>query len=224
MPDILSTILSAAATVSNQDLHDEEAKVGIAPIAENGQPLSYMSLALQHWPSQITDTEGSTYSNKTIPGGNRPIYQWIAGGERQISFSAIFSRDKRSTLSIADYGEFNVDIAAAIAWLRALKAPDYKQGSDYPDSPPVMYLIVPNHWLSQTEENEDNLLVKMDQCDVTYRKAFPGGTPRLAEVQLTFTETVQNPVTGVKWYGISQMIGGDPRTGNTLYKYWQNKK
>lgn len=51
------------------------------------------AIAFQYWPETIQDSRGSEWSPKTIPGGSHPIYQWTNGGERRISFTAMFTTD-----------------------------------------------------------------------------------------------------------------------------------
>lgn len=48
----------------------------------------------QYFPDTISDSRGVNYSAKTIPGLSHPLYQWISGGPREISFSAFFTRDR----------------------------------------------------------------------------------------------------------------------------------
>jgi len=44
----------------------------------------------QFWPSQISDRYEVNYATKMIPGGSHPIYQWVGGNGRTISFDATF--------------------------------------------------------------------------------------------------------------------------------------
>lgn len=51
------------------------------------------AIAFQYWPETIQDSRASEWSPRNIPGGSHPIYQWTHGGERRISFTAMFSTD-----------------------------------------------------------------------------------------------------------------------------------
>ncbi len=57
--------------------------------AENGAP----EIAFQYWPESLTDSRESTWNPRYIPGGSHPIYQWTHGGERRLSFTAVFTTD-----------------------------------------------------------------------------------------------------------------------------------
>jgi len=51
------------------------------------------AIAFQYWPETIQDSRASEWSPKKIAGGSHPIYQWSSGGERRLSFTAMFSTD-----------------------------------------------------------------------------------------------------------------------------------
>lgn len=211
MADVTSVALGILSSVEAKKLDRKYARIWLCPVDENGQPKDLFGMAFQHWPDQIQDSEGTNYSSKVIPGGNRPLYQWVSGGERQISFTAVFTRDQMEAFAASEAGRHNVDIISAVNWLRSMKAPTYEDGALYPTPPPIMYLVVPNHGLGQRSEGQDYLLVIMTQCDVTWKRSFPDGTPRVVEVSLTFNEVVQNPYTGIKWYGAERYFtDGDP--------------
>ena len=55
----------------------------------------------QYFPETITDTKASNYQGKVIPGLSHPLYQWTSGGQRLVSFQAIFTRDR--ALSDSEY-------------------------------------------------------------------------------------------------------------------------
>lgn len=44
----------------------------------------------QFWPSQVQDRYQPTYATKGIPGASHPLYQYVGGGGRTISFDATF--------------------------------------------------------------------------------------------------------------------------------------
>lgn len=50
--------------------------------------------SFQYFPETISDTKASNYQTKVIPGLSHPLYQWTSSGAREISFEAIFTRDR----------------------------------------------------------------------------------------------------------------------------------
>jgi hypothetical protein len=200
----MAGLLSLAGTIAGASsfLQKDGQYVFLIPMKENGTLDIEQGRALQYWPAELTDSHSANYSVKTIPGGNVPLRQWVAGGERTFAFTATFSRDLQgkiggSVLS-GDIPEskHDVDVAAAIHWARSFLQPTYTSGLVKP--PPALYLVFKNTQLGQG--SDDQVLVVMTQCDVTYKKWFPDGTPRLAEVQLQFAEIVQKPVN-TQFYG-----------------------
>lgn len=161
--------------------------------------------AFQFWPPEISDNHSPNWSNKTIPGGNLPLYQWIAGGEHQISFSATFARDLAGEFGPLpgqlSESKHDVDVGAAIAYLRSLSTPTYDPKKQFALPPPLLYLIIQNNPITQTgDAGNDMMLCIMTQCDVTLKRWFPDGTPRLATANLAFAEVVQRP-GATKFYG-----------------------
>jgi len=162
-------------------------------------------LGLQYWPESISDSRGSEWSPRNIPGGSHPIYQWTHGGERRISFTAVFSTDTAppdetsgrddpyadiSQLAGIRKGTRDMDIRAAINWLRYFTYPRYGTGADLRAyEPPKCILVMPN--MGMGHDGSDYIVAVMSQCDVTYEACFPNGVPRLCEVSLEFAETVQ---------------------------------
>lgn len=51
------------------------------------------AIAFQYWPETLQDSRGSEWAPKNISGGSHPIYQWTHGGERRLSFTAMFTTD-----------------------------------------------------------------------------------------------------------------------------------
>lgn len=172
--------------------------------AADATPDFALGRALQYWPAELADNFSPTYSNKGIPGGNRPLYQWSAGGERQFSFTAVFSTDTAEVVSAANENKHNVNVTGAIKWLRSLCEPSYTQGVPFANPPPLLYLVFPFNELGKGRN--DYVLTFMSQCDVTRKKWFPNGRLRLAEVNLGFTEVVQDPVQ-TTFYGADDYAG-----------------
>ncbi len=104
----------------------------------------------QYFPENISVQKNINWEVKNIPGLSHPLYQWISGGSREITFTANFTRDdalsplERDTLrqssafstfspSIPGVGggpnpfsdPRNVDIPSAISWLESFLYPEY---------------------------------------------------------------------------------------------------
>lgn len=106
----------------------------------------------QYFPETIQDTKQVNWETKNIPGLSHPLYQWISGGAREISFTAVFSRDRvLSEQENAYLGRVvntpglvagqqslsdprNLDIPGAVAWLRSFMYPTYQSNSDPTES------------------------------------------------------------------------------------------
>lgn len=119
---------------------------------DDDAPITGLKRYFQYWPEDITDNKGTNYENKNIPGLSHPIYQWISGAQREIGFTAIFTRDRPitaseqadldaarnaassaltsfssviSTFSSSIQDNRNVNIPSAVGWLRSFEYPDY---------------------------------------------------------------------------------------------------
>jgi len=51
----------------------------------------------QYFPATLSDSQGTNYQSKVIPGLSHPLYQWTSGNARAVSFEAIFTRDRTYT-------------------------------------------------------------------------------------------------------------------------------
>ncbi len=49
----------------------------------------------QFWPNQVTDNYTPNWATKQIPGASHPLYQWVSGNGRDISFTANFVSEVR---------------------------------------------------------------------------------------------------------------------------------
>ena len=180
------------------------------------------AIAFQYWPETIQDSRASEWAPKNIPGGSHPLYQWTHGGERRVSFTAIFSTDTApdelalgqaeiaagaitrfagdndpytiqgiNPLSGIEKGNRDIDLRAAVSWLRWYTYPYYDPENDWKAyEPPKCLLVMPKMGLAHT--GSDSIVTVMTQCDVTYEACFENGFPRLIEVALEFAETVQS--------------------------------
>lgn len=203
----------------------------------------------QYFPETISDSRQSNWTPKDIPGLSHPLYQWVSGGPREISFTAIFSRDTDvninvSSASVTDrfvgatdlYSDSNtvqsgqidnfrnVDIPGAVAWLRQFTYPIYINNGTPVDRalpPKRLVLVMPGVRLNHSNPGfgASEVPCIMTQCDVTYEAFFPSGTPRLAKVALTFAEVIQIQNT------IKPQDGSVVRyIGQSMYRFKPNDK
>jgi hypothetical protein len=205
-------------------------------------------MAFQYWPESVSDTKAINYQQKDIPGGSLPLYQWVSGGERLITFTAIFTTDVDLTageddspligttenkivdrLESAGVRSRNADIRSAVAWLRQYMLPTYAKSSNtetrpLTKPPTKLKLVLPNSGIGLAGGNVtdvDKVLVVMTQCDVTYEAFFPSGLPRIATVALAFAEVPQEGGF-IKFPSSSDMaveVGGGSRAFTTGYRY-----
>jgi len=193
-------------------------------------------IAFQYWPESLNDSRPSEWNPRSIPGGSHPIYQWTHGGERRLSFTAVFTRDHApppkskgsgggllgdlaqglDTLN-KDLGGIglggpepdkmrNIPIEAAISWLRYFTYPYYQQDDLRVFEPPKCILVLEGSKLGHL--GEDDITCVMTTCDVTYEAWFPSGAARIVEVSLEFAEVVQKEGT-VFFHNRADMILAD---------------
>lgn len=105
MPELPSNILTSLTNIP----HNEKlAKAAIQPVdvspnesfdGGDGVPWAQnereSAIALQYWPETLSDSRGSEWNPRPIAGGSHPIYQWSSGGERRLSFTAMFTTDTK---------------------------------------------------------------------------------------------------------------------------------
>jgi hypothetical protein len=165
-------------------------------------------LHFQYWPQSLQDDYQVEYAEHFIPGGSHPLYQWVGGRGRTISFQAIFTSeiDKDKALGgvteafsgalgqsvLTQSAQYTVDVAAAINKLRGWMRPTYGEGGRLGRTTPpeILTLVVPRTAMGG---DIDTLQVILRSAPVTYESWFPGGRPRIATVDLTFSEVVQWP-------------------------------
>lgn len=116
-------------------------EVVIIPLddAGNADITVFGVLRFQYFPEAMQDSKTINYQQKEIPGASLPIYQWVASGERLITFTAQFSTDVDflanpsipATVAANGSGlqDRNVDIRSAVAWLRSFMFPRYISAS-----------------------------------------------------------------------------------------------
>jgi hypothetical protein len=165
--------------------------------------------AFQYFPETINDTKAADWVRKNVPGGSHPILSFINGGERMITFTAVFTQEENpeelSLVSSLLTGKFELfkgskrkdtekNISSAVSYLRAFTYPEYKQGVS--KAPPFAIVYLPNSGIVSQQGFEDSIVGAMIQCDVTYEKFHRNGSPRFVSMQLSFVEVVQ---TSANW-------------------------
>lgn len=152
----------------------------------------------QYWPTQIQDSYEVEWASKMIPGGSHPLYQYVGGSGRTISFDALFTSEVTDTglpSILLPSARYTVDVAAAVASLRGLQYPTYGSGNNSGASkglvtpPPRLRLCFPG---TNIGADTDGVLCFLKTARVTYESCFPNGQPRSVMIQLEFIETVQN--------------------------------
>lgn len=162
-------------------------------IGPNAPPDPEGVFVFQYWPSELQDSYSAGYSDKSIPGGNVPIAQYVGGQPRPLSFTAKF------TAEILDPGlpgrgipssRYTVNLVAARQRIRSFQHALYRQGGaiGVTEPPEQLNLVFPNMMLGH---DQDPVLVTLRDSSFNTVKWFPDGTPRIMEASLTFHESVQ---------------------------------
>lgn len=172
------------------------------------------ALFFQYWPQSLSDDYQPEYAEHLIPGGSHPIYQWVGGRGRTLSFEAVFTAElnqlriagggpldqARATaaavsMSLLPSAPFTVDVAAALAKIRSWMMPEYSSAGRLGEtSPPkILTLAFPGTKLGGTT---DMIQVILRSAPIIIESWFPNGEPRVATVQLTFNQVVQTSSGG----------------------------
>jgi hypothetical protein len=190
-------------------------------IAGTGAPGDDAPFVFQYWPETIEDNYNPEYATRSIPGGSHPLFQWTGGSGRDITFTAQFTaevdqgfsargglegRPNAAPTALTPSARYTVDVRAALNRLRSFMLPDY-DGTGFNintlASPPKKFFLVLQG--TRIGGNKDYILCILRSAPITYQACFPNGTPRLAEVSLTFSEIVQT--TSVTGSSSIQFIG-----------------
>lgn len=224
-------LVSASAALSTQ-VNERKASAALIPLKPDGTK-DGSGLRFQYWPASISDSKSVNWTPREVPGGSLPIYQWVSSGERLISFTAEFSCDmdlilgdralveRIKALGLEDQ---NVDIRAAVAWLRQFQLPTQATvagGFDIARAPARLRLVLPGTAIGLTGgltgENgvdPDEISAVLLGCDVQQEGFFPSGLPRYASVGLSFGQclnpgkTLQMPTAS----GMDKVISGELKT------------
>lgn len=145
--------ISSLSSIVNMFAGADPVKAQLIPLDEDGIEVTDEARAFQYFPSAINDSKGANYATKNIPGGSHPLYQFINGTDRTISFEAIFTSDEDPAppdllgvlqggldISLSDvtslisskYGDGTAGqkkhvapVGSAIVWLRSFLYPRY---------------------------------------------------------------------------------------------------
>jgi len=184
--------------------------------------------AFQYFPEKITDSRSAEYASKTVPGGSHPIYTFISGGERSISFDAIFTNENKinSGLSFKEQ-PYSIDIPQALRWLRTATYPTITNGG-ISKAPPLVVVYFPNSGIGGSEAMDGDSGVSsnvgwnvsvpmgsdsvtgskiigiMSSANITYEAFHRDGTPRIVTVSIEIKEVVQ---TKENWRFVSGLKG-----------------
>lgn len=176
----------------------------------------------QFWPSQVQDSYQVNYATKQIPGASHPLYQWVGGNGRTLSFEAQFvseldesviptdsfnARVARSaatgilggaanavSAALLPSSRYVVDVAGAVAALQQYLYGTYNDVSAMRGitKPPAKLYLVLPNTSLGRAEGDDAILCIMLRADVTHESWFPSGRLRAAKVALEFAEIVQH--------------------------------
>lgn len=221
------SIIDAVASAPPQTVYLFPTPLNVSFGAE-ARPNPRDILHFQYWPQSLTDDYAVNYAEHQIPGGSHPLYQWVSGNGRTISFEAIFTSEINTTRGFAGAfsglggvstianlssaiipsSPYTVDITAAMSRLRSYMRADYPKGGQQglAAAPQILTLVVPG---TKLNGKSDSVNVILRAAPITYEAWFPDGQPRVATVSLTFSEVVQLP-TG-------SAAGGDGAGSNVQF-------
>ena len=214
-----------SAFTGDYTLDSKVANLLIAPLDDNGKIDESLGGAkiLQYFPDSIEDSRSANWQPREIMGSPLPLYQWVSGSERIISFTARFTRDMTGQIGVdTDEDKYNVDIDAAIAWLHMLSWNDYVEVGDsgpVATAPPILWLhaqgkddttgtqlgynLIATENLGQ--KNTQGVYCVLTEVGVTRENWFQDGNTRMATVSLSFAEVMQVG-QGVFPYGRSAFL------------------
>jgi len=235
------SVMSSLSSVISPREDKKIAMVTLIDLNEDGSPNLDTRQSFQYFPETISDHRSVEWVTKNVVGGSHPIYQWVYGSGRTLSFEAIFTTDNApqsqsgaegiaatienigTTISNVTKNPLGAAISAvkgksenrwnlgvpgdpnsagveaALAWLRSKTYPKF-QGR-VAKAPPIMLLVLPNSGITSGVaglEIADAVPVIMNSCDIQYEAFFRTGQPRVATVNLQFSEIIQ---VGTKGWG-----------------------
>lgn len=217
--------LSSLASALSPGIGQSRTRATLIELDQKTDAQTSDKFSFQYFPETISDSMGAEYSSGAVAGGSLPIGAYKRGTDRVITFTAQFSCDMNLLMKtdpqdpgfvnlsaqvfdqLRDIKEDhrNVDIRAAVVWLRRFLLPTYKKGGSdvgqgLTQAPRKLLLYLPNSGIGIAGGDDDlrgalspdMVLCYLTQCDVEYQAFFPSGLPRLASVQLSFTQCPQH--------------------------------
>lgn len=182
--------------------------------------------AFQYFPEKISDSKGVEYASRTVPGGSHPIYTFISGGERTLSFDVIFANDKNpepptltglfsgkaafdaSSNARQDVSEGTSSIPEAIKWLRSFLYPEFGITNDAISAPPLAMFYLPNSGIVGTGNVPDSIIGILTQANVSYEVFHRNGAPRLVVISVELKEVAQISKTW-QWQTREELLGAE---------------
>jgi len=183
------------------------------------------TFVFQYWPESVSDSHPANYASKEVPGGTLPLHQWTGGGERTISFDAVFTTeiaDEEAVRQANHQGipsaRYSVNVKAAIARLESYKLPKYpRNGQNGRVIPPGrLVLVLPK---SNLGRNSNQVLVILKEVSWNYESWFPDGTLRVAQASLTFSESAQRSLRGGERGSNIRFVDRSVYTDDLLKRY-----
>lgn len=202
------TVVNADALREVEEIHPQTAYLYEEQVGSpNNKPSSDDEIfVFQYWPETVSDTYTPNYNEVPIPGGSHPLFQYVGGGDRRITFTATFTSEVKDSTASREIvigkdryevtgSKYTVDVAAALARLQRYLLPTYREGGQLGvvEAPPRLVLVLPGTNLGR---DQDEVLVILRNAPVTYTHWYPDGTPRIATIDLEFSESVQSRQEG----------------------------
>ena len=204
------SILDAIAAAPPQSVYLFPAPLNNS--ATKGKPSPSDVLHLQYWPQSLQDDYQPNYAEHQIPGGSHPLYQWVNGGGRTLTFQSVFTSELNITRgSVGAVGnilgpiasvssvltpssQFTNDVAGALSRIRSFMLADYPRGGQQgiTTPPQILTLTFPGTKLAG---NSDSVNVILRAAPITIEAWYPNGEIRVATVDFTFNEVVQSPAS-----------------------------
>ena len=171
-------------------------------------------VTLQYWPESISDSKSSNFANIELPGQSQPLYHFIGGGPRTVSFSCYMYRERQEEVSGSETvlgkssqgAQFSKDIGAYVSLLRSYMYPRMNKTAGIMMPPTRLKIFFGGEGRGkmstgakfQGVDGDDNVLdCIMESMNVNYIKFFPNGIPRIATLDFSFNQIIQvgNDVT-----------------------------
>lgn len=228
MSDIFSLL---AATIPNT-FDDQILPLTIAAFEEDGT-IAIPEFVVPMWPESISISASADYADKAPLGGSGTIKQWSATPSRSISMSLLLARDARPLRAASEdltdilpdgskfklqridpqgpeFRSLNPDIRQILDKLQALTLPDYTNATSESalatvKPPPMVAVHAPGMAWAYNADDRDILYGFVQSLTINYVRSFSIGGPRMVTVDLTISESVQRPGSGVRFFSRSDL-------------------